>query len=231
MSTAATIIDRAQRLLGTIEAGEISTDDEYEDGLVALNAMLSSWNNDGLMCYATRTETLTLSASDASYTIGPSGDLDTVRPVVVEAAWVVDNNQTYPCQVITDSQYDAISNKTQEGDWPNRVNYRGTMATGTLYVYPVPNATRTLKVRTRTPLEAFDAITDSVTLPPGWEDAMAFNLAIRFAPEFQVSPSADVVQIAREAKAGIKNTNVRPMLAVNEIGFINNGRSNIISDE
>ena len=92
MSTAATIIARSLRLLGQIEAGGTPSSDEYADGLTALNAMVSSWNNDGLMCYARQTESLTLSASTASYTIGPGGTLNTTRPVAIEGAWILSNN-------------------------------------------------------------------------------------------------------------------------------------------
>lgn len=231
MSTAADTIKRAMRLIGVLGAGATPSDEDYEDGLTALNGMLGSWNNDGLMCYATQTESLSLADGDSTYTIGPAGDLNTTRPVAVEAAWILEDNISYPVTIISDAQYDAIQNKTTESSWPNVANYRATMATGTLYVYPVPNAVRTMKLRTRVVLESFDAVTDAVSLPPGWEDALAFNLAIRIAPEFEVAVRPEVIAVARETKAGIKNANVRPIEAVSELGLLfGHGSSNIESD-
>lgn len=229
MATAQSIVNRSLRLLGQIEPGEDPTDDESDDALEALNAMLSSWRNERLMCYATQEESLTLANADASYTVGPGGDLDTDRPIDILAAWVVDNNISYAVQLITDDQYAAIQDKTTASDWPDRLNYRPTMATGTIYVYPVPNATRTLKLLTRVPLDSL-ALSDTISLPPGWEDALAFNLAIAIAPEYQTEPAPTVIRNARETKAAIKVVNSQPVNAVTELAAMFSGyRPNIES--
>lgn len=232
MATVATIIDRSLRLLGQIPSGGHATTEEYADGLVALNALLDGWRNEKTMCYATRTESLTLSASTTSYTIGPAGDLVTTRPVDIEDAWIVQSNITYPVRVVTDGEYDAITTKTQSSSWPELVNYRGTMPAGTLYVWPPANAARTLNLRTRTPFTAFAATTDTVSLPPGWEDALAFNLAINMAPEFQTEASNSVVRRAMETRAAIKLLNSAPIMAVTELGAIFSSRkANILTDQ
>lgn len=217
MATVQTIINRAGRLLGQLASNTDMGTDESADALVALNALISTFANEELMCYATQTESLTLSASTVSYTIGPGGTLSTTRPVAIEDAWVDVSSISYPVMQITDAEYDAIQDKTVTSDWPIKFNYRPTMSTGTLYVYQAPNATRTMKLRTRVVVAAFSAVSDSVTLPPGWEQALACGLAIALAPEYETQASPEVIQMASAAKAAIKRVNSQPIKAYTEL--------------
>lgn len=232
MATVATRIQRALRLLGVLESGETPSTSEYADALVALNSMIGTWRNDGLMVYALQTESLTLAASTASYTIGLGGSLSTTRPVSIEQAWVDVSNVSYEVRLIGDDEYNAIADKTTTSDWPDRANYRPSMSTATLYVWPVPNATRTMKLSTRVVVAEFSATSDSVTLPPGWERVIDSNLAIELAPEYQVQASAEVAKMARESLAAVKGTNSRPLMADCELGLLLGGaRPNITIGE
>ena len=220
MSTAANIIDRAHRILGQIGAGETCTASEYSDGLTALNALLDSWRNDQLFCYAMQEEALTLSSGTSSYTVGPSGTLVTTRPIEILDAYIRDNSIDYPVQIITNEEYNTIPAKSTQSNWPDRMNYTPTMPNGTVYVYPVPNATRTLYLMTRVVLTSFSATTDTVSLPPGWERAMAYNLAIEMAPEYQTEPTPTTVVLAKASKAQIKQANSNPIFGNNELVYM-----------
>lgn len=232
MATAATLINRALRLLGQIGSGEEGSTAELADGLVALNAMAEAWRNEALLTYAKQEQSLTLADGDASYTVGPSGDLNTDRPVAIEAAWIVVDDVSYPVRIIQEDEYAAIPDKTEESDWPDRLLYRPTMATGTVIVYPVPNATRTLKLLTRVVFAGFAATSTTVSLPPGWEQALAYNLALTWAPEFEAAPSAEVVEIARQSKGALKRMNLRPLpISSGLVGLMGGGVSNIITGQ
>lgn len=209
MAAVSVRINRALRLLGQVEAGESPTSDESADALIALNAMLDSWRNDRLLCFAFQTESLTLANGDASYTIGTSGDLNTTRPVEIVEAWITSSDQDYPMRAMNEDEYAKIFDKTETADWPDRYLFRPSIASSqaTFIVYPVPNATRTCKIVTRVVVSSFAAIADTVTLPPGWEEAIDANLAIALAPEYGVEPPQAVVKMARDALAGIKRTN------------------------
>jgi len=231
MTTAAQIIDRSMRLLGALEPGETSTDDEYANGLIAVNGMLGSWNNERLMCYALREESLSYTAA-VSATIGPTGTLVTTRPVEVVQAWVVDGSNSYPVLMISDEEYGAIVDKASTSTWPTKANYKASMPDGTIYFYPVPSAAGTMSLLTRTPLVAFAAITDTVSLPPGWEDALTYNLAVRLAPEIQVPLPQEVLGLARAIKADLKRMNSKPMKAYTELAnLVGRHSANILTDE
>lgn len=214
-ATGQSLVNRALRLLGVIGAGEDPTSDESDDALEGINAMLDAWRNERLMCYALREESLTLVAGDADYTIGPAGNLNTVRPVSIEAAWTVDaNGMTHDMRMISDQDYARISVKTTQADFPELALFRGSVDTATLMVYPVPNGKVTAaKILTRVPLTALTLV-GTVTLPPGWEKAIAANGALEIAAEFERTPSDEVVKMARESLAGIKTiNNKRPLRA------------------
>ncbi len=209
MATVATRITRALRLLNEIGAGEDPTDDELADGLTALNAMLDSWRNDRLMAYAKQEETLTLSSGDSSYTIGPAGDLVTTRPVEIVAAYIVDGGISYEVTARNEQWWAAIPDRTTQSNWPTDFLYRPSMLAATLLVYPVPDATRTMKLVTRVVAGPFATTATSVTLPPGWDAAIDFNLAIELAPEYEARPSPAVIRRAAETLAGIKRANIQ----------------------
>lgn len=234
MAVVSTLIDRALRLIGEIGSGETPTDDEYSDAIISLNAMLESWRNEKLMCYAMQEETLTLSAGDSSYTLGPPGDSASTRPIAIERAWIVDSGNSYPVLAMNDAEYAAIPAKTTQSNWPDRFLFRPTMSTATLIVYPVPDSTRTLKLLTRVVLSSIGDETVSIFAPPGWDKAISYNLAIELAPEYGASVPPAVLKGAAESLASIKRANkfAQPSQAYTELGaMFSSGRGNIISGE
>jgi hypothetical protein len=216
------IITPALQALGQVASGATPTTAEQADCLIALNAMVSGFNNEGLMAYTNEEVTLTASDGDYSYTIGASGDVNTTRPVEILAAWGVDGSNVSqpPMRVITDDEYAAIPNKTEEADWPTKVLYRPTTGAslhGTIIFHPAPNATRTIKLLVRVPLTAFAAVSTDLVLPPGWEEMYMANFAVRIASSFETSASADIKELARVSKGNIKRTNMRPIKSFTEL--------------
>jgi hypothetical protein len=228
VSTVQGICDRAGRLLALPDSGQSLTPAESADALVALNAMVSSWRNEALTCYSVRDESLTLDGS-TTYSIGPSGDLNTDRPIELVGAYVVLSGVSYPCRLIEAAEYAAIPVKATTADFPTEVYYQPTMPTGTLYPYPIPPS-GTLHLLTRTPVSTF-ALTDTVSLPPGWEDALAYNLAVAIASEYMVQPSPLVVKMAATTKGNIKRANARPLAVSSDLArMIGRGRPNILTN-
>jgi hypothetical protein len=222
------ILDRAGRLINVTPL----TDEESADALEALNAMLGDWANDDLMCYAIRDESLTLDGS-TSYSIGPSGDLDTDRPDALQGAYVVRSATSYDVTVIDAQQYASVKTKATTSDWPDRVYYEPSMPTGTLYVYPVGTDTSAvLHLLTKTPLTAFATVDGAISLPNGWEKALASNLALEIAPEFNKEPPPSVIAMASNSKRAIRRKNSRPIRAGNELALAFGIRkSNIQTDQ
>lgn len=232
MATVQTYIDRALRLAGQLSAGASPTATESADALVAFNDMVEAWRLEGLMVYAMQEESLTLTSGSSSRTVGPSGNLSTTRPVEIRKAWIVDNSVSYPVRIISHEEYAAIPDKTTTGDWPTVAMIEYTMATATVTYWPVPNASRTMKLLTPVAVTEFAAVGTTVTLPPGYGRALAYNLAVELASEYETEVRPAVAQIAIQSKAAIKRRNMRPIEGYSELaGLLGGGgsRGNILA--
>jgi hypothetical protein len=232
-STAQNIIDRALRLLGQLESGQSATTAETADCLTALNAMLDSWRNERLMCWSLQDEAIPLVSTNSTRSLGPSGDYVTTRPQDILGAYVVYSTSSIPVRVITAQEWDSIPLKTATATFPNRLYYEPQMPNGVAYLYPVPSASSTLHVRTKVPFTSFASAGGAVELPPGWLEALANNLAISVAPEYEVDPiNPAVIAAAKSSKAFIKLVNARPIELNTELTLLlNQRRSNIITDQ
>ena len=222
-------------MLGVLASGESPTSDDTANALFALNSMLSSWRNEKLMVYALQDISVTLIDGTASYTIGPSGAGTTAtNPIRIESARVTVSSMDYTVSIITDKQYNAIIDKTSQSDYPQVLYWNFSQANGTAYVWPVPNAANTLKLSVWTPFAAFASASETITLPPGYEDAMASNLAVYLSAEYDgIEVSNTVADMARTSKAAIKRINHKPFESVTQLFgmFARHGVSNIVSDQ
>ena len=83
MATARDMIDSALRLTGVKAPGETATNGEAADALEVWNDLLDALALENLMLYGNENETFNLVANQQSYTIGPSGNFNTKRPVEI----------------------------------------------------------------------------------------------------------------------------------------------------
>jgi hypothetical protein len=61
-------------------------------------------------------------------------------------------------------------------------------------------------------IDQFTDVNADIVLPPGYEKALRYNLALEMAPEYGKNPSEIVVAGALTAKAAIKSFNLKPVL-------------------
>lgn len=217
MATAQTVINRALRLIGALDPEESPTTNETANVLEALNGLIDSWRNDRLIVWSIATVTKTLTPADGTYTIGSGADINTTRPVRIEGAYVTQSGTDYPVEVISEAAYRAIADKATQSDLPQFVYYDPAVANGTVYLWPVPSAANVLTMSVWAPISTLATAGTTVTLPPGYERALASNLAIDIAPEFQKTASQEVAKMARESLAAIKKANIRPIISQMEM--------------
>jgi hypothetical protein len=173
MATAQDIIKRARRLIGSIGRGETPTDAENVDDLAALNAFMDQLWTQKTAVYHIQEQSV--SATTITHTIGLTGDFVFTRPLALVSAVQSLNSVDYPINIMTSTQYRAIPYKTVTSSLITDIWYEPQMPDGTLHFYPVPSAAATVLLRSRTRIETF-TINETVSLPPGYEDMLAFNL-------------------------------------------------------
>jgi hypothetical protein len=204
-------IKASLRKLGIYAAGEVPTPAELADGLSSLQNMLRMWSSKKINLNATVSETKVLTAGQALYTWGISaGNIATVRPYEIVNAFVRDSSNTDSNIVsVTKGQYNDQATKYIQGK-PGFLYYNPLFPLGYLYLYPVPDVAYTLYIDTIKPLTetgSFDVLASTIQLPPDYEEAIIYNLAIRVAPEYGKSVPAEVAVIAETSYNTMINLN------------------------
>lgn len=205
MTTARTIVKKAMQKAGILTKTETPSADEANDGLFALNNMLSSWSNDSMLIYTRSWQTFNLQANVREYTIGPGQTFNTERPIFIPEAYVQQSGIDYSLSIISDEVYNNfIILKTQQGI-PQFINYDNGYPTGKIRIYPVPTSGFTIFILSEKELAQFE-LDDEVSLPPGWERALIYNLAMELAPEYGQQPDPAVAKIADDSKGAIQRS-------------------------
>ena len=211
------LITAALRKLGVLGAGEVATADDAVTCLEALNGMVDDWSAERLSIYH-RTRTVTdITSGTGDYTIGSGGDVDITRPVYLDGVGLVDTTPDpdleRPLRKILESEWEGIPQKSLEADQPGGWYYEPTFPLGVLSLWPVPTGT-TLQFALYYPeaVAEFSAVTETLSLPPGYRTALIYNLALRLSSDYKVQLDAALVTEAMKAKARIQRVNQRPMI-------------------
>lgn len=207
MATGLDLVTSALRKSGAIGAGETPEADEAADAIETINQMLSSWSNFASNVYARVLENFTLTGNDGEYSIGSGGNFNTTRPIKILAAYIRSSTIDYGVEVVTDEDFAGISLKSQAG-MPEYLNYDNGFATGTIKIWPVPDQAYSLYLLSEKPLSSL-TLAGTVSLPPGWEQAIIYNASILLAPEYGLPVSAEVAEIAAQSKSSIMKAILR----------------------
>lgn len=213
MATAGDLIKRSLKLIGAISQSETPSSSEQSDGLDSLNDLIESWSAESLVIYSVTRETFSTVASQQTYTIGSSGDINTTRPQkIVKAILRQQNSPVYDVEIdlINLDQWESLGTKDTESSIPTKLYNDCGYPLSTLYLWPIPSEVKTIILHSWKPLTSFSATTDSISLPPGYMRALRYNLAVDLAPEYGISIAPEIAQIAQESKANIKRMNKKP---------------------
>lgn len=235
MTTALEIITQSMKDVGFLGTGETPQSIDVNDALRKLNWMLAEWAQRRSLVYHLVESTEILSGAQ-SYTIGPASDIAlSVRPGKIDSAVVRQNHSAgtpidYRLTILQAFEdYQQISSKTLTG--PPAVLFLDTAwPVGRLYVWPLGGSEYQLRLLTKAVLTGFTNLTDTVLLPPEYESAINWNLALRLAPmtgEMGVNPV-----VAAEAKASLRlimNINAQTRRLGMPAGIPNRGRFNALS--
>jgi len=231
------LIKRAMRLIGVVNIGTpYLPPDEAQTGLEAMNGMVDAWQIERLMIYTVSRSLFPLNVGQPSYEIGPNADpvLGWVaqRPIYIEGAGVIYAGAAgayadeIPVRVLTLKEWrnEVVKGLTTGGNIVTKIyfdngftNPNGTVTgaggasdvgSGVVYVWPITAQAGQMALYLPQAVSEFTSINQTVALPPGYRRALAYNLAVEIAPEFDTEPSDVVVGIAQESKANLKRANV-----------------------
>lgn len=208
--TGTTAIDAAARLIGESRSGRSLSSLEYADLFISLNAMLQAWSQDRWAIHQVVRDSVAASGV-ASYTMGPTFTINTTRPIRILSAQTINSASVpMPAEIITAGQWaERATDDTETGDFAELIFPDYAFSGITIRVFPKVNAGSTLVFFSLKPLSAIALIGDAVTLPPGYDEALVYNFAVKIAAEFGKQAPPDVVAIAERSRAAIAATNAQ----------------------
>ena len=219
MATTKQLIDRALRSIGVLASGEEAKPDELSDALAYAKAMLDSWSNDTLMVPAYTREEFNLTGA-RSYTIGPDGDFDTVRPLSLRHMRVRDDGGLETVvRIASLEQWAREPLKDSERHAPAYAYYENTYPLGRILFSSFTTTGDKLLLVSLKPIADLPALTSDVTYPPGYDRAIQLGLAIELAPEYGKQVSAAQASLYQQAISALKRTSAAnrvPSLSVDE---------------
>ncbi len=219
-TTAQTLIDAAFNLIGVLTQGESPTSTESTDALAVLNSMLDAWSIERLAVPLIERHIISLVAGDAAYTIGTGGDFNDARPGKILRGAVINNaNPSQPLEIpmkqLSVDEWAEIRIKDLTQAFPTRFYYEPSYPLGTIRVWPVPtDSSYQLAMYYWVPVGQFADLVTSYDLPPGYDLAIRYGLAVELLPSFGVvgESSTLVIQKAQELKGNLKVLNAPKVL-------------------
>lgn len=199
------------RLTGEKGRGATLDSNEQVECLAELNTFMDACATERLLCYTVQQDSLALTASTSTYTIGSGGAFNVTRPTkIVDPCFVRDGSRyDSPVKVINAESYGRIVDKGAGFTVPQYLYYDAgysATSTGTIFLYPSPSASLTLFINSWKQPGQFSTLSQTVMLPPGYQEFIEYNFALRMASGLaELEPT--VLRIARESKARVAALN------------------------
>lgn len=210
------LLYNAFRIAGILgAAGRANSPSETSDGLLALNAMLDAWQTERLLVWCVLQNTVDLVVNQQNYSIGLNGapDYELPRPEGIDRAGLILNNvypsTEIPLQIYSDQEWSAVTPKQLQSTQPTGLWYQRTVPNGLITFWPIQQNPYQVNLYLRVNLLQVADANANIDLPPGYQSAIEYNLALELAARFQeranISPLS--IEKAMTTKASVKIMN------------------------
>lgn len=214
-STFGDIIEAALRNTGIIGLGQTASSEDMNQACAALNDMIAQWQQRRYLVYRLVEQTVQCNGSQY-YTVGPGGDISVVqRPAEINAAFarqVINANPNqidYPLSILPSREdYSHIAMKSLQS-FPEWCWYDADTPLAKLYVYPVITNQFELHVIFRQQLQTAMALTDEITLPAEYREALVYNLCVRLSANYGMPLNPVVARLAKSALETMRAVNAQ----------------------
>lgn len=217
MATVSDLLTDAFVDAGILADEESMSASQGQRALRKLNRLLQRWSADGFLVFKTVQESLTVSASGV--TIGTSQTLNTEAPIQIESAAITLNGLDHDLRILTPGEYAEISNKSETGR-PTRLYYEGRGDGAKIYLWPVPDQSYSLKLFSTKKIASFSSLSETVTLPAGYESLIVTNMAVDLCPSFGVQATAEMIDAAQKDYAACARSAFVPSLMTSDLSSL-----------
>lgn len=165
----------ALQLLSVLGAGETYSGDDGQVIIRRLNAMLKSWQTDGVNLWRETDLTFPTAIGQATYTLSP-------RPLQVQEVRI-DYGYQRPLQIWGWGEYMSIPNKAALGI-PTAVMINRQRDDVTMTFWPVPMQVDTIYYSAGRVIEDVTDLDETLDIPQEWIECVTYNLAVKLFPAF-----------------------------------------------
>lgn len=204
LTSALEVIKGAMLRVGVLDPIEAPTAEQTAVCLDALNGLIDTMQTSALSGIGQVEYVASVTAG--AVTIGPTGQIDVPRPLLIAGAYCRIAGIDYPVEVISKQEWDAIDIKSLGSTWPEVCWYDDAMPIGTIHLWPVPSAPVRLHVTVADMLMPFDTAHTSQHLGQGLKRALVLSLALEVCPIFGAQPTPQLLRDASNAMRVYKRT-------------------------
>jgi hypothetical protein len=219
--TATEIITDALQDLRVVMDGATPTAGDLSKGLLKLNMLVKLWAIEGALLWCRDSITIPLTTNIFRYTIGPTGDVVTYRPLrafdtsYFRVTCGVQSPNDIPATLLSRKEYFQMSYKGSVATptsfyydpqmAPGALNaYDPANANGVLYVWQAPpDMTRVLFLDVQRPIQDLGSGSESFDLPLEWYYALTLNLGAALADAYEI-PEPRIQRLKREAAMALE---------------------------
>lgn len=212
MATALSIITDAMVEIGAYGVGDTIAARHEQLGLLRFQNQLNSWQADQLALNLQTPKAFTLTSGTSEFTIGPTGNLVTMRPTYIEGMNYVIPGTTpvteVPMAPMDNDQYLALSQKQLPSSLPQQYHLNATMPNATVFVWPQVTQNVVLAIYLDQGIAEPPTLTTQVTGPQGYAEAFMYQLALRLCGPMSKPIPEGLPEMAAASYARMRRPNV-----------------------
>lgn len=221
----------------TMGPDRIPSTPQFNDALRTFNRMIGFFNTNRLNIFTMQINQWPTVIGTQTYTIGPSGDWDTDRPQEIYRANMLFNTSPVirrKLNLLSDAQWSEIALQDVQ-TFPNSLYNDGAYPLSKIYFYPELSEVFEIELYTWQALTTAINLDALVAYPPGYDEAIVNNLAVRlitvFKPKLAPGEVNLVIEMARVSLAGIQSLNCISPRLKNDMETGNGGWYNYATGE
>lgn len=220
------LIKMAMLTIGVLADGEAPSASQLQDAIMTLNFLLDTWSTEKLYIYSITQDVFNLVGGQQVYQMGTGApDVNSPRPIFIETMSVriypgSPQQIDIPLAIFDIDQWARISVKTTQSVFPTRVWPDFQFPYAKLNMWPIPTQNNQIYMTSYKPLTSLPLSSTSFSMPPGFSEAVMYNLAIRLCPMYGKSASSEVLGLAQSSKARLKISLSKTMLMRADDGLL-----------
>jgi hypothetical protein len=204
--------------IGQLGIEQSPSPEQLNQALRYANRMIQKWSTLRYYIYSVASRSFAMTPGLQDYVLGPTaagpGSFVGARPVFVEASQVQSpgSSEYLPLNLLDRTKWGAIRDKgatCSANGVPQDIFINMQYPNLDFHLWPVPSNTCTVWLSTWELLQQFVTVFDTISLPPGYEEALMWNLALELCSSYDMAPPPTLPGLAGDGLLRIQAINAQ----------------------